>query len=186
MPRVELFPFRYRDPRTGKWIRARYRAEWREIEKRYVEFEIAGPPEIRDVDPEARYFSPHASFKAMMSAELKRHGERPPELQPAIDAAEAFLVLTFLRRYVTYCARRRRFAANERGGAAARSVGASYLTGSKYLDQEPLPAFARRLSRSAALKCAVGEWICLLRSRSTIPPCWGLVGKCHDTEMDRR
>jgi hypothetical protein len=23
-PRLELFPFRFRDPRTGKWIRARY------------------------------------------------------------------------------------------------------------------------------------------------------------------
>ena len=26
-PRLELFAFRYRDPRTGKWVRARYRAE---------------------------------------------------------------------------------------------------------------------------------------------------------------
>jgi hypothetical protein len=27
MSRLELFAFRYRDPRTGKWIRARYVAE---------------------------------------------------------------------------------------------------------------------------------------------------------------
>ena len=41
----------------------------------------------------------------------ERHDERAPELQPALDALEAFLVRLFLRRYVTYCARRRRFAA---------------------------------------------------------------------------
>ena len=46
-----------------------------------------------------------------MDAELRRYSERPPELQPAIDAAEAFLLAVFLRRYVTYCARRHRFAA---------------------------------------------------------------------------
>ncbi len=52
-------------------------------------------------------FSPHAPFKLMTNAELRRYGERPPELQPAIDAAEAFLLAVFLRRYVTYCARAR-------------------------------------------------------------------------------
>ena len=59
MPRIELFPFRYRDPRTGKWVRARYRAEQQEIARRYAEYEITGPAESRDVDPEARYFTPH-------------------------------------------------------------------------------------------------------------------------------
>ena len=52
--------------------------------------------------------NPHA-FKSMMSAELRRYSERPHELQPAIDAAEAFLLAAFLRRYITYCARRGRF-----------------------------------------------------------------------------
>lgn len=42
MPRLELFPFRHRDPRTGKWTRARYRAELREIAARFAEFEIIG------------------------------------------------------------------------------------------------------------------------------------------------
>ena len=113
-PRLELFPFRYRDPRTGKWVRARYAAELHEIRSRHAEFEIIGRPEIRDVNPDARYFAPN--FNAMMNAEMRRFRERPPELQPAIDALEAFLVRTFLRRYVTYCARHRRFAAME--GAA--------------------------------------------------------------------
>ena len=47
----------------------------------------------------------------VMDAELRRYRERPPELHPAIDAAEAFLLAVFLRRYVTYCARHGRFAA---------------------------------------------------------------------------
>ena len=106
--RLELFPFRYRDHLTGKWVRARYVAERHEIAKRYAEFEITGPAEVRNVDPNARAFSP---FKSMMDAELRRYSERPPELQPAIDAAESFLLAIFLRRYVTYCARRGRFAA---------------------------------------------------------------------------
>ena len=58
-PRLELFAFRFRDPRTGKWIRARYVAELHATAARYAEWEIIGPAEIRDVDPDARYFAPH-------------------------------------------------------------------------------------------------------------------------------
>jgi hypothetical protein len=58
MPRLELYPFRYRHPLTGKWIRARYKAELHEIAERYAEYEITGPPEIREVDPKARHFNP--------------------------------------------------------------------------------------------------------------------------------
>lgn len=58
MPRIELFPFRYRDRLTGKWVRARYVAERSEISARYADWEITGPPEVRDVDPDAQYFSP--------------------------------------------------------------------------------------------------------------------------------
>jgi hypothetical protein len=61
MPRLELFPFRYRDALTGKWKRARYVAERHVIAERHAEFEIVGPPEIRDLDPDARRFSPHRS-----------------------------------------------------------------------------------------------------------------------------
>ena len=114
-PRLELFPFRYRDPATGKWVRARYRAEPDEIARRHARFEITGPPEIRDVDPGARRFTPH--FKLMTNAELRIASESTPELQPhlaappSIDATEVFLVRLFLRRYVAWCARHRRFAA---------------------------------------------------------------------------
>jgi len=47
--RLELYPFRFRDPLTGKWIRARYVAELHEIKQRYAEWEIIGPQEIRVV-----------------------------------------------------------------------------------------------------------------------------------------
>jgi hypothetical protein len=59
MPRLALFLFRYLDALTGKWRRARYRAELHEIQARHSDWETIGPPEIRDVDPEARYFSPY-------------------------------------------------------------------------------------------------------------------------------
>jgi hypothetical protein len=42
-----VYPFRFRDPLTRKWTKARYLAERRELEERYVEFEIIGEPEIR-------------------------------------------------------------------------------------------------------------------------------------------
>ena len=48
---LELYPFRYRDTPTGKWVRARYMATREEITKANAEWEIIGPPEIRDVDP---------------------------------------------------------------------------------------------------------------------------------------
>ena len=125
MPRLELFAFRYRDPRTGKWIRARYVAEVHEITARYAEWEITGPPEIRNVDPEARAFTPHRPFKQMMDAEMRRYTESAPELQPAINAAEAFLLRVFLRRYVTYCARRRRFATMNGAARLYAEIGVS-------------------------------------------------------------
>jgi len=119
MPRLELFPFRYLDRLTGKWVKARYVASRREIAERHAEFEIIGPPEIRDVDPAARYFTP---WNVVAHAYLMRMEEPPPELQPhlatppAMDDSEAFLVDLFLRRYVTYCARRGRYA--QMNGAA--------------------------------------------------------------------
>lgn len=58
MARIELFPFRYRDPGSGKWVRARYVAERQEIAARYAEWEITGPPEIRNVDSDWQPFTP--------------------------------------------------------------------------------------------------------------------------------
>lgn len=42
-----LYPFRYRDPLSGKWVRARYRAEQSVIAERYREWQIIGEPEVR-------------------------------------------------------------------------------------------------------------------------------------------
>ena len=42
-----LYPFRFRDPVSGKWQRARYVATLAEIMARYAEWQLCGPPEIR-------------------------------------------------------------------------------------------------------------------------------------------
>jgi len=113
MPRLKLFPFRYRNPVTGKWVRTRYVATREEIAKANFEWEFIEPPEIRDVHPHARYFTP---FRVTLHAEAMRMFEPAPQINPhlerppAIDAMECFLTTLFLRRYVTYCARRRRYA----------------------------------------------------------------------------
>jgi len=52
----EVFPFRYRDARTGKWTRARYKASREDIAARYTEWEITGPGEMRR--PLGGYFNP--------------------------------------------------------------------------------------------------------------------------------
>ena len=119
MPRLELFLFRYRDVRTGKWIRARYRAERHEIAARYAEFETIGPPEIRETDRDRHRFSPHAGAaergrRAMGKEAQGRVANQaiPAIVEPAsLRGLERVLLLVFLRRYVTYCARRRQFAA---------------------------------------------------------------------------
>ena len=49
MPTLELYSFRFRDPLTGKWIRARHKLQVPELQRRYPEWEITGAPEIRHV-----------------------------------------------------------------------------------------------------------------------------------------
>jgi len=106
-------------------MKARYVADRQEIERRHAEWEIIGPPEIRDVDPSARYFTP---WKVVPHAELKRMQELAPEMQPhlakppTMDGTEAFLAGLFLRRYVTYCARRRRYSQMNGAAQLLRSV----------------------------------------------------------------
>jgi hypothetical protein len=51
-----LYRFRFRDPVTGKWVKARYVAERRELEARYREWEIIGEPEYRQ--PVGQAFNP--------------------------------------------------------------------------------------------------------------------------------
>jgi len=49
MPTLQLYPFRFRDPLTGGWVRARYRLQVPEMQRHYSEWEITGAPEIRHV-----------------------------------------------------------------------------------------------------------------------------------------
>lgn len=42
-----LYPFRFLDPVSGRWVQARYRAELQEIERRYKHWQITGEPERR-------------------------------------------------------------------------------------------------------------------------------------------
>jgi hypothetical protein len=127
---LELYPFRFLDDVTKKWVRARYVAELHVIAERYTKWEITGPPEIRSGAPVVM-FSPSAALKPLSRSTRGHlppvedpppdHGptpdpppvEQPPPIE---DQLERFLVLVFLRRYVAYCARRRRFAAMD--GAA--------------------------------------------------------------------
>ena len=50
------FPFRYKDARTGKWVKAHYKAERAAIAARYTVWEIVGPGEERR--PIGGYFNP--------------------------------------------------------------------------------------------------------------------------------
>lgn len=49
MPRLEFYPFRFRDRITGKWVRARHKLQVPVLQRRYAEWEITGAPEIRHV-----------------------------------------------------------------------------------------------------------------------------------------
>jgi hypothetical protein len=128
MRRLELYPFRYRDRLTGKWVKARYVASREDIAARYAEWEIIGPPEIRDVDPKARYFTP---WKVIPHAELVRMHEPAPRLNPqldrppSVDAQGCFLTSLFLRRYITYCARQGRYAQMQGAARLYRDVAAA-------------------------------------------------------------
>ena len=49
VPTLEVYPFRFRDPLTGKWVRARHKLQVPALQRRYAEWEITGAPEIRHV-----------------------------------------------------------------------------------------------------------------------------------------
>ena len=115
----DLYAFRYRDSRTGKWVRARYRATPGEIAARHAQWELLGPPEARPDGP-VRMFNP--ASKLITYAELMRLEDRPPDLHPTIADDERTLLCLFLRRYVTWCARSRRYARMQGAAALHRRV----------------------------------------------------------------
>lgn len=77
---MKLYLFRYRNPLTGKWVRARYVAERHEIAARHKEWEITGTPEVRE-GGQSGYFPPFRPAKA------------PPsnmDRSPMLDDADRF------------------------------------------------------------------------------------------------
>lgn len=122
--RPELYPFRFRDPVTGKWVRARYRATLQDIAARYATWEITGPVS-RPASPSTG-FDPFRTLVA--HAEWARLTDPAPRFETRLDdALEGMLVELFLRRYVTYCARRQRFAAMNGAASLLRSLRATGL-----------------------------------------------------------
>jgi hypothetical protein len=103
---IILYPFRRRDPLSGKWYRARYKVSEEQLAQNEGEWIVDGPPEVH------RSLGPTSGFQPRppppRPVRLLLHPQR--EMPPAIDKLERFLALTFLRRHVTYCVRRRRFA----------------------------------------------------------------------------
>ena len=85
MPRIELYPYRFRNPVTGKWVRARYVAERHVIAERHApgDWEIIGPPEIRGVDPHEDYFNPWSNPRPV-TAQVKdpRSNKSPAQRDP--------------------------------------------------------------------------------------------------------
>jgi hypothetical protein len=108
-----LYPFRKRDPLTGKWYRARWKASLADIER--CGGMVDGEPEVRRPLGPMAGFHPYRDPPSRHVEPLQMHPQR--ERPPAIDQLEHFLACAFLRRYATYCVRRKRYAQAQ--GAAA-------------------------------------------------------------------
>jgi hypothetical protein len=160
-----LYSFRFVDPVTGKWVRARYVAELHEIAARHERWEIIGGPEIRT--RAAAMFSPSSKLTPRAHLPVEEPENEPPENEPpetdppveeppandppmkeppiedpsALDEIERFLLLVFLRRYITYCARRGRYAAANGAARLFAGVRASDASHRGTLRQAP---FANR------------------------------------------
>src|SRR5260221_14711972 len=96
---IVLYPFRLRDPLSGKWYRARWKASLEEIESHAGEWVGDGDPDVY-----------RSFYKAGPDAEHMQSPRSPTLPPPAADEIERFLACVFLRRYVTYCVRRKRYA----------------------------------------------------------------------------
>jgi hypothetical protein len=116
-----LYRFRYRDPLTGRWTRARYRATVAEIAARHAEW-VLEDGEQRVVEAATVGALATAPPGSSRGREGRCSGDVVLEATSAIDGSEAALVACFLRRYVTYCARRGRYAAMNGAARLLRSV----------------------------------------------------------------
>lgn len=101
-PLIRLYPSKYRDPVSGPWIKARYRASLDDIRARYIEWMIEGAPEVRETSG-AVGFNPHPRWTDnALTAPAGRNVEllsadRDERLQ--LDALEVCLVATFLAAF---------------------------------------------------------------------------------------
>ena len=69
---ILLYPFRFVDLVTGKWVRAQYVAELHEIAARHERWEITGGPEARS--PVDAMFSPSSKLAPVTRDVLKKKG----------------------------------------------------------------------------------------------------------------
>ena len=117
---LTLYPFRYFDRVRGRWIKARYLSTMDEIAARHERWEIIGRP---NSEPATRRCLTKTSAPRVVDHLPPEEDEPPPDHgptpdpppveqpPPVEDQLERFFVPLFLRRYVTWCARHRRFAA---------------------------------------------------------------------------
>jgi hypothetical protein len=119
-----LYRFRYFDPVSKRWVKARYVAQRHEIAERYARWEIVGEPELRRLGGTGS-FNPFRSASADGSKERAMDASAEIVEPEAIDGREAFLLRLFLRRYVTWCARARRYAAMEGAALLHQRIGAA-------------------------------------------------------------
>lgn len=105
-----LYSFQIQDPLTGKWRRARWKASLAEIEKNG--WKADGPPEVRTAHGDT------SGFMRTVGADRRPHAPLANVAVPDPSAGERELARAFLRRYVTYCARR---------GRATQALNASAL-----------------------------------------------------------
>ena len=84
VPRLELYPFKYRDRITGKWVRARHKLQVPALQRQYAEWEITSAPEIRHVTPgPIEHFNPFRSSGAYDAS--PGYGCRFPDLPGNTD-----------------------------------------------------------------------------------------------------
>jgi len=93
-----LYPFRKQDPLTLKWYRARWKASLEEIAAHG--WKVDGPPMVI-----GRYGDTSA-FMAHAKEDLRPLPPMGDLALPSPSDDERWLVTVFLRRYVTWCARR--------------------------------------------------------------------------------
>ena len=114
-------PFRKRDPLTGKWYRARWMASLVDIER--AGGIVDGEPEVRRPLGAMAGFHPYRDPQPRRVGPVQMHPQR--EEPPAIDQLDRFLACVFLRRYATYCVRRRRYAQAQGAAALLRELAQS-------------------------------------------------------------